>query len=148
MNNPDKYVKMNKDRCYLEIAKTIAKRSHDSETQHGCVLVKSDKILSVGFNGFPSGFPDDKLPNTRPFKHNYILHSELNSIINAAKNGVSTDGASAYITGRPCCECLKSLIQAGIKTIYIGDTGHKDKESTQKLFDELVVLSKIELIQM
>ncbi len=137
---------MDKDVCFLEIAKTFSKRSHDSQTQHGCVLVKNDRIISTGFNGFPSGFPDDKLPNMRPGKYVYIIHSEVNAIINAAKNGISTNGAVAYITGRPCIECLKALIQAGVKKLCIGSIGHQTEKETQQLFDEMVGYAKIDVV--
>ena len=140
------YQRMDKHECYLEMAKIFSKRSHDSQTQHACILVKDDRVVSMGFNGFPSGFPDDVLPNTRPEKYPWIIHSEINAIINAAKNGVSVNGAVAYITGRPCTECLKALIQAGVKILYLGDVGHQSEKETKILFDKMLEYSDVQIV--
>lgn len=139
---------MDKHLCFLEIAKIISKRSHDSQTQCGCVLVKDDRVISMGFNGFPLGFPDNILPNTRPEKYKFILHSEANCIINAAKMGISTDNSVAYVTGQCCPECLKILIQAGVRKIYIGRNTHSSAKSEKEFHNLLIKMANIELIKL
>lgn len=145
-NHNSNYVRMNKYKCFLEMAKLVAKQSHDSQTQCGCIIVKNGRVLSTGFNGFPSGFPDEILPNTRPEKYRWVVHSEANAIYNAARNGVSTEGAEAVVTGQCCPECLKALIQAGIKKIVIGYNPHSTAEKEKELHDKLIELGKIELV--
>lgn len=149
MDNIDStYKRMDKHKCYLEMAKLISKRSHDSQTQCGCVLVKSDRVISVGFNGFPIGFPDNKLPNIRPEKYRWILHSESNAVINAARAGISTIDSDAYVTGQCCPECLKILIQAGVRKIYIGYNTHSSAKSEKEFHDYLIKMADIELIEL
>ena len=145
-NHNSDYIRMDKHKCFLEMAKLVAKMSHDSQTQCGCIIVKNGRVLSTGFNGFPSGFPDEILPNTRPHKYWIINHSERNAIYNAAKNGISIDGASAYVTGQCCPECLKGLIQCGIKKIYIGYNPHSTATQEKEMHDYLIKISGIELV--
>lgn len=147
-NHNASYTRMDKYKCWLEIAKLISLRSHDSVTQHGCILIKEDRIISSGFNGYPIGFPDAILPNIRPHKNRWMIHAELNCLLNAAKNGVSTLDSELILTGRPCPECLKALIQAGIKKIYMGNKGYSTLESDEVFFNKLVELSKINIVQL
>lgn len=114
------------DDHWMSIAYQYAKRSHDAQTKHGCVIVRNNIPLSMGYNGAPSGAPDSIIPNIRQdgAKYPYYLHSELNAIINAAKKGISIDGAVIYVTGHPCAECCKLLCACNIHTWIIGDVGH------------------------
>ena len=123
---------------FLQMADLVSQRSHDSETHHGCVFVKKGRIISTGFNGFVSGGLDRAWPNKRPQKYPYIIHAEMNCIINAAKEGVSVEGSTAYITGRPCLECCKALIQAGIKNWVLGTRGHVSTEANKELVDYFI----------
>jgi len=110
------------DDVFIQIALQQARRSHDSQTQHGCVIVDArNRILSTGFNGFPAGACDSELPTTRPEKYLYVLHAELNACLDAPRN--PGERWKAYVTGEPCHECLKVMIQKGIKTIIHID-GH------------------------
>ncbi len=93
-------------------------RSLDSQTRCGCVIVRDKTVISTGYNSFVRNIKDDVLPNVRPAKYPFMIHSEHNAILTCAKNGISTDGTSAYVTGPPCCNCLQYLYQAGIKEIY------------------------------
>lgn len=132
----ENYKRMGRDEYFLTMCRLVAKRSHDSQTQCGCVLVKNDVILSTGVNGFVSGSPDELLPNLRPAKYPFVVHSEANAVINAAKNGIAISGATAYVTG-PCCpECTKILAQAGVRDWVIGHNNHStaDKEKELCLF--------------
>lgn len=109
--------KMKWDHTFLLEALLASYRSHDANTQCGCVIVKDNTILSSGYNGFIRGIDDGVLPNTRPFKYPFFLHSELNAVLNCAKQGKSTLGATAYITTKPCLQCFQMLWQAGIVRI-------------------------------
>ena len=96
-------------------------RSKDPNTQVGACIVSADnKILSMGYNGFPTGCSDDEFPWTRegaPLdnKYLYTTHSELNAILNY--RGGSLEGSKLYVSLFPCNECAKAIIQAGIKTV-------------------------------
>ena len=98
-----------------------ASRSHDSQTQFGCVFVKNNVPISHGYNGFIRGINDTVLPNTRPKKYQFMIHCEQNAICNAASRGISCDGATAYVSGRSCLTCLQLMWQAGIKDIIYTD---------------------------
>ena len=114
-------------------AKLISKRAKDPNTQVGAGIVSSDdRILSVGYNGFPNGCSDDEFPWTREgdamdTKYLYVTHSELNAILNY--RGGSLEGAKLYVTLFPCNECAKAIIQAGIKTIVYGDDKYEHTPS-------------------
>lgn len=96
-------------------------RSHDPVTKCGCILVKNHTVLSTGYNGFIRNIDDNKLPNTRPEKYDYMIHAEHNAILNCARNGISTLNSIAYITAIPCNNCLQFMWQAGVKKIVYSD---------------------------
>lgn len=109
------------DEYFMGVAGLSAMRSKDPGTQVGaCIVSGNNKILSMGYNGFPNGCSDDDFPWCREGdaldnKYFYSTHSELNAILNY--RGGSLDGAKMYVTLFPCNECAKAIIQAGIKTI-------------------------------
>jgi dCMP deaminase len=103
-------------------------RSHDPQTQCGCVLVRNNTVLSTGYNGFIRKINDDALPNLRPStpeqtisKYDFMIHAEHNAILNCVRDGISTTGATAYVTGEPCNWCLQYMWQAGISRIVYSD---------------------------
>jgi len=102
------------DHIFLREALLWSERSHDAETQCGCVLVKDKTVLSTGYNGFIRDIDETMLPNLRPHKYPFMLHAELNAILNCARLGKPTLGATAYITTKPCFSCFQMLYQAGI----------------------------------
>jgi dCMP deaminase len=128
---------------FLGLAKVISQRSHDIHTQHGCVITdKNNRILGVGYNGFPRGLNDSELPTSRPEKYPWMVHSERNALSNCV---VRPDDGIAYVTGQCCNDCIIALWQEGIKTVYmIDDHGTLlfDKEA-QKRFDLFVSMSGI-----
>lgn len=110
------------DEYFMGVAMLSAMRSKDPSTQVGCCIVsQGNKILSMGYNGFPKGCSDDEFPWAREgddplmTKYVYSTHSELNAILNY--NGVSLEGARLYVSLFPCNECAKAIIQAGIKEV-------------------------------
>ena len=109
------------DHIFLREAILWAERSHDAETQCGAVLVRDKTPLSVGYNGFIRDIDDSVLPNCRPHKYPFMLHAEWNAILNCARQGKSTLGATCYVTTKPCFLCFQSLWQAGIERIVFTD---------------------------
>lgn len=109
------------DEYFMGVAKLSGLRSKDPSTQVGaCIVSEDNKILSMGYNGFPKGCSDDEFPWNREgdplnSKYFYSAHSELNAILNY--RGGSLEGAKLYVSLFPCNECAKAIIQAGIKTI-------------------------------
>lgn len=112
---------INWDEYFMGIAALSALRSKDPNSQVGaCIVSEENKILSVGYNGFPIGCSDEKFPWRREgeptkTKYPYVVHSELNAILNY--RGGSLYGTKIYVTLFPCNECAKAIIQAGIKTV-------------------------------
>jgi len=105
---------------YIKIADLeVAQLSKDKSRKIGCVLVKDGNVISTGRNGFPRGC-DDNVPerHERPEKYHWTLHAELNSIINAAREGKSTLGANAYLNWFPCDQCAGVFVNAGIKKVF------------------------------
>lgn len=91
-----------------------AASSKDPRTKIGAVLVKENNIISTGFNNFPRKVKDYlERYQDRETKYQYIVHGEHNSILTAARLGINTFGSTLYTQGIPCCECMKSIIQAG-----------------------------------
>lgn len=107
---------------YLQLAKHISTWSKDPSRKVGAVAVGSKgQILSQGFNGFPRGiFDADERLNDREVKYRYVVHAEMNVIYNASFSGVSLNDADLYVYGLPVCsECVKGIIQVGIKSVNI-----------------------------
>lgn len=114
------------DEYFMAVAKLAGMRSKDPNSQVGCCIVSQDnKILSIGYNGFPRGCSDDAFPwarsNEDPLKtkYVYVTHSELNAILNY--RGGSLEGAKLYVSLFPCNECAKAIIQAGIRKVIYDD---------------------------
>lgn len=110
---------------FMGISILSAQRSKDPNTQVGACIVKNNKIVGIGYNGFPIGCSDDELPwdrqadNVNDTKYPYVVHAEVNAVLNST---VDLHGAAIYIALFPCNECAKILIQSGIKEIvYLSD---------------------------
>ena len=128
---------------YMDIATTVAQRSHDAETKVGSVLVnnKSGAILSTGFNGFVRGVDDSKLPNTRPDKYEYIVHSEMNLISNCARHGIAMEDCTLVCTLSPCKLCMRMLINSGITKVVVKEL-YRDFEEIKTMQDVTVSVEK------
>ncbi len=108
------------DERYLRMARVWAENSYCKRRQVGALIVKDKMIISDGYNGTPSGFPnvcEDENNTTHP----YVLHAEANAITKIARSGNSSDGATLYVTASPCLECAKLIIQAGIKRVIYSE---------------------------
>lgn len=109
------------DEYFLKIAKDISLRSEDLFIKHGCVLVdrKTNHIIGTGYNGLPKGASHTFIDlSNRDLRRDYVIHSELNAILNSTKAPQDlAQGAKAYVTGRCCNGCLQHLIQYGVTEI-------------------------------
>lgn len=130
------------DEYFMGVAHLSGMRSKDPNTQVGCCIVSKDnKILSMGYNGFPTGCSDEEFPWDREgdelhSKYAYVTHSELNAILNY--RGGSLEGTKLYVSLFPCNECAKAIIQAGIKTVvYDSDkySGTPMNIASKRMFD-------------
>lgn len=126
-----------KDLYYLTNAFGIASGSKDPSTKVGAIIVNDDGIISTGFNGLPRNFSKDHDPKywQRPKKYEYVVHAEMNAIINAARTNGKTIGATLYVTEFPCHRCAPHIINAGIirivTPIISGDYVKRWKESIE-----------------
>lgn len=108
------------DQYYKELVKITAKRSPCERLKVGCILVKKNRIIAQGYNGFLPGCPHES--KMEDGHEQATVHAEQNAITDCASRGVSTQGATAYITHYPCINCMKILCASGIKDIkYIDD---------------------------
>lgn len=130
------------DEYFMGVAQLSGMRSKDPNTQVGACIVSNDnKILSMGYNGFPSGCSDEEFPWAKEgaeldTKYPFVTHGELNAILNY--RGGSLDGAKLYVSLFPCNECAKAIIQAGIKkVVYDSDqyVGTPANLAAKKMFD-------------
>jgi dCMP deaminase len=104
--------KLDKDIYYMTLAFNVSRRSIDPSTKHGAVIVSKDgRILSTGYNGPIKQVEDTKVPTTRPEKYKHFLHAEENSVINYYGSAQDIDGATIYITGLPCPNCVRMCLQ-------------------------------------
>ena len=104
------------DDYFMRTAELASIRSPCERLKVGCVLVKNNRLISMGYNGFLAGTDHQSI--VRNGHEQATIHAEINSITDAAKRGVSIDEAVAYITDYPCLNCFKALASSGIKKIY------------------------------
>ena len=116
----DKFIKL-----YLNIASEVAKMSYARRLQVGAVIVKEDRIISMGYNGTPSGWDnncEDEIYDADVIKLKTkpeVLHAEMNALMKLAKmGGTGGDHATMFLTHSPCLECAKGIYQAGIEQVY------------------------------
>jgi dCMP deaminase len=134
---------------FLGLAKVISQRSHDIHTQHGCVITdQNNRILGVGYNGFPKGVNDTILPTNRPDKYYWMIHAERNALANCV---IRPDNGIAYVTGQCCNDCAMSLWQEGIQSIFMIKSHGTQlfDDNAQKRFDLLIEQTgmKIEYVE-
>lgn len=112
--------KKEKELFMLETAERFSNFSKDPSTKVGAIICDSNfRILSAGYNGFPTKYPDDYSNITREEKHLISIHAEVNAILNAAKNGVNLSGSTIYVSEHPCSNCTAAIINAGIIKIVV-----------------------------
>lgn len=134
--------RIEKDKFYMEFAKHSATKSKDPNTKVGSCLVNEKRLLSIGYNGAPREFPDEIVPKDSDSsvlvenKNSYMIHSELNAILNYGGSLQDLQGSTLYVTVSPCHECAKIIIQVGIKRVVYLEEYHRSKtnEMAKMLF--------------
>lgn len=131
------------DDYFMSVAFLSAMRSKDPSTQVGaCIVNPENRIVGIGYNGFPAGCGDDVLPwdrtaeNPLDTKYMYVVHAEMNAILN--KNSATVKGCRMYVALFPCNECAKLIIQSGInEVIYLSDKYHEQSsfKASRKMFN-------------
>jgi dCMP deaminase len=125
--------------AYMDVAERFGQLSSAKRLQVGAIVVKDDRIISIGYNGMPSGWDNvcEHEGKTKP----EVLHAESNAIAKLAKSPESGEGASIFITHSPCIDCAKLIYQSGIATVYYKN----DYRSTQGI--EFLNKSDIEVVK-
>ena len=122
------------DEYFMGLAHLSAKRSKDPSTQVGAVIVSKDhRVVGIGYNGFPNGCSDDEFPWDREgefaqTKYPFVVHAELNAILNSNSD---LRGCSIYVSLFPCNECAKAIIQSGISRIVYESDKYADTDGTK-----------------
>lgn len=125
------------DEYFMSVAFLISARSSCERLHVGCVLVKDNRIIATGYNGFLPNMPHESI--VRNGHEQGTVHAEQNAIADCAKRGMNVEGATAYITHYPCLNCAKILAASGIKDI---------RYNTDYRNDQLVeVITNLNIIQ-
>ena len=135
--------------AFMDVAERFAQLSSAVRLQVGAIVVKDDRIISIGYNGMPSGW-DNECEDT--FHHHElgtcttvtkaeVLHAETNAISKLARGTESGDGATMFVTHAPCIDCAKLVYQSGIATVYYKN----EYRSTQGL--EFLTKSNVDVIK-
>ncbi len=129
--------KLSFNEIYMELAEKLATRSHCVKAQVGAVLTKDTRIISLGYNGPPAGthncdveWPKEGCARDSKGSCSLALHAEQNAILYAAKNNVSMQDTTLYVTLSPCIACARVIYTTGIKKVYFKDSYAKFKGLT------------------
>jgi len=129
---------------FLRVADTVAEKSHCVRRKVGCVIVRDKRIIATGYNGLPSGFPNCNETCWKPDRKSGTVlqdlpceHAEKNALLQCAKYGTACESAIMVVSIMPCNECLKAIIQAGIRAVYYGKYYELD-QSGEELREFLV----------
>ena len=136
--------------AYMKTAETFAELSHARRLHVGAIVVKDDRIISIGYNGMPAGWDnncedeiiDDKWMVTLKTKPE-VLHAETNAIAKLAKSTESGNGADIFITHAPCLDCAKLIYQSGIKRVFFG-RAYRDDSGIKFLKSSGIEVEQIE----
>ena len=138
----EKYVRPTWDEYFMEVARSVAKRSTCDRGRLGCVIARDNQILATGYAGSPAGLPhcDDVGHLMRKVIHSdgtisqhcvRTVHGEQNAICQAAKRGISIDGATMYLKMTPCRTCAMLIINCGIKRVVCEKHYHDEADSME-----------------
>jgi len=109
--------------AYMRTAETFAELSHARRLHVGAIVVKDDRIISIGYNGMPAGWDNncETEVNGELITRPEVLHAESNSISKLARSSESGDGSVMFITHAPCIDCAKLIFQSGIRQVFYGE---------------------------
>jgi dCMP deaminase len=134
-------------RAYMQTAQTFAELSSAQRLHVGAIIVKNDRIISIGYNGMPAGWSnvcedvaEDGTLTTKP----EVLHAESNALAKLARSNDSGDSADLFVTHSPCLECAKLIYQSGIKNVYYANN-YRDDSGLQFLKKSNVTVEQVQL---
>jgi dCMP deaminase len=137
-------------KAYMQTAGTFAELSHARRLHVGAIVVKDDRIISIGYNGMPAGWDNDcedviqHSDDTTSLKTKpEVLHAETNAIAKLARSNESGLGADIFITHAPCLDCAKLIYQSGISRVYYGEN-YRSNEGIEFLNASGITVNKIE----
>lgn len=121
-------------KAYMKTAETFAELSYARRRKVGAIVVKDDRIISIGYNGMPAGwdnncefeYTDPQTKETSLVTRPEVLHAESNAIAKLAKSGGGADGAVLFVTLSPCLDCAKLIHQSGVGSVYYRDSYRSD----------------------
>jgi dCMP deaminase len=118
--------------AYIDVAERFSRLSHSQKLKVGAIIVKDNRIISIGYNGMPSGWDnvcEEPVMEDDIYEPKYlykskkeVLHAESNAIAKVAKSNESCDNAAIFCTHEPCLECAKIIMQSGITSVYYRHT--------------------------
>jgi dCMP deaminase len=139
-------------KAYMKTAETFAELSHARRLHVGAIVVKDDRIISIGYNGMPAGW-DNNCEDQVDFNQDTcepilktkaeVLHAESNAIAKLARSSESAEGSTMFVTHSPCIECAKLIYQSGIGRVYYGEH-YRDDAGINFLKASKVEVSKID----
>lgn len=135
-------------RAYMKTAQTFAELSSAQRLHVGAIVVKDDRIISIGYNGMPAGWSnvcedvsEDGTLKTKP----EVLHAETNAIAKLAKSNESGLGADIFVTHSPCLECAKLIYQSGIRAVYYNQS-YRDTTGADFLKKSGVIIEQLQIV--
>lgn len=137
----DSEKRMEWDEYFMSIAKLASQRSPCKRLHVGSVVVKDNRMISMGYNGFIAGCPH--ISHMRDGHEQATIHSEINAISDCAKRGVSLNGAKIYITHYPCLQCFKTICASGINEIIYLDNYNNDELVACIAKDAEIIIRKL-----
>jgi dCMP deaminase len=142
-------MKVKLKQAYMKTAETFAELSHARRLHVGAIVVKDDRIISIGYNGMPAGWDNDcedtiqHSDDTITLKSKpEVLHAETNAIAKLAKSTESGDGAVLFVTHSPCLDCAKLIFQSGIRSVFYRND-YRSTEGTTFLERSGVTVEKL-----
>jgi len=134
-------------RAYMQTAQTFAELSSAQRLHVGSIVVKDDRIISIGYNGMPAGWSNvcEDITEEGDLKtKSEVLHAETNAIAKLARSNESGLGADLFVTHSPCLECAKLIFQAGIKKVFFGKD-YRDDSGIKFLVQSGVIVEKLQI---
>ena len=136
--------------AYMDVAERFAKLSYAKRLNVGAIVVKDDRIISIGYNGMPSGWDNnceevigqDEVGSLILKSKPEVLHAESNAIAKLAKSNESGNDATLFVTHSPCLDCAKLIYQSGITTVYFKDN-YRSNDGIEFLRKSNVEVTKI-----
>lgn len=148
MENRENVNRPSKVDWFLYMAFVASAQSMDAQTKCGCVITnKQNRVLGMGYNSFPRKCNNESLPNLRPNKYPWMVHSERNAVNNCILSPLSCGGGTAFVTGPCCSDCTIHLWQNGVDLIYQADREAKCvNEKDEEVKEELCKQTGLEII--